>query len=301
MRTSTAVVCLAATAVPAAMAFAPGMGTNAIAYSQRSAQASCLAHRSKGALSLRAADDRFERPDLTPDRKIKLGTTQTSWQGWGSSTVDRKKELIKVDANDPKKAVKEALKQAREFEDIAKYLGTTESKQRAGITGDVEFVSLEKDALVLRLVGNFWHNRQMVFGEVSDFIKQALPSGTVQTVTIEDPAQLQGFAETSNAFKDAKKITDDDLRAKEAKGVNIYGEKLEGPAAEFRRKKLANQAKYEEMVSKERELSQKSDGEQISQILQDEGLAGMFGGGTATAVRSSDDNLRPEDILKSMM
>jgi hypothetical protein len=30
----------------------------------------------------------------------------------------------------------------------------------------VEFVSLEKDALVLRLVGNFWHNRQMVFGEV---------------------------------------------------------------------------------------------------------------------------------------
>ena len=120
-------------------------------------------------------------------------------------------------------------------------------------------------------------------------------------VTIEDPAQLQGFAETSNAFKDAKKITDDDLRAKEAKGVNIYGEKLEGPAAEFRRKKLANQAKYEEMVSKERELSQKSDGEQISQILQDEGLAGMFGGGTATAVRSSDDNLRPEDILKSMM
>lgn len=27
----------------------------------------------------------------------------------------------------------------------------------------------------------------------------------------------------------------------------MYGEKLEGPAAEFRRKKLANQAKYEEM------------------------------------------------------
>ena len=27
----------------------------------------------------------------------------------------------------------------------------------------------------------------------------------------------------------------------------MYGEKLEGPAAEFRRKKLANQAKYDEM------------------------------------------------------
>jgi hypothetical protein len=33
----------------------------------------------------------------------------------------------------------------------------------------------------------------------------------------------------------------------EAKGINMYGEKLEGPAAEFRRKKLANQAKYDEM------------------------------------------------------
>jgi hypothetical protein len=71
---------LAATAVPA-VAFAPGMGSsNAITYSQRSAQASCLAHKGKGALSLRASGDRFERPDLNKDNKINLGTTQTSWQ-----------------------------------------------------------------------------------------------------------------------------------------------------------------------------------------------------------------------------
>jgi hypothetical protein len=35
------------------------------------------------------------------------------------------------------------------------HTGTSEGKQRAGITGDVEFVSLDKDALVLRLTGNF--------------------------------------------------------------------------------------------------------------------------------------------------
>ena len=58
-----------------------------------------------------------------------------SWQGWGSSTVEKKKDPIKVDASNPEKAVKEALKQAREFEDIAKYLGTSESKKSAGITG----------------------------------------------------------------------------------------------------------------------------------------------------------------------
>ena len=36
-------------------------------------------------------------------------------------------------------------------------------------------------------------------------------------------------------------VTEEELRNKEAKGTNMYGEKLEGPAAEFRRKKLANQ------------------------------------------------------------
>ena len=38
--------------------------------------------RGAGVVGLRAADDRFERPDLTDDRKINLGTTKTSWQGW---------------------------------------------------------------------------------------------------------------------------------------------------------------------------------------------------------------------------
>ena len=40
-----------------------------------------------------------------------------------------------------------------------------------------------------------------------------------------------------------EQITDDDLRNVEAKGTNMYGEKLEGPAAEFRRRKLDADAK----------------------------------------------------------
>jgi len=39
--------------------------------------------------------------------------------------------------------------------------------------------------------------------------------------------------------------------------MNMYGEKLEGPAAQFRRDKIANQAKYDSMMLKEREMSQK--------------------------------------------
>jgi hypothetical protein len=123
------------------------------------AKATCLAHRSNGVIALRS-----QEKDVTG--KINLGTTQTSWQGWGSSSQTVKREKISVDAKDPEKAVKEALLRAREFEDIAKFLGTSESKQKAGITGDVEFVSLKGSDLVLRLTGNFWHNRQMVFDEV---------------------------------------------------------------------------------------------------------------------------------------
>ena len=63
------------------------------------------------------------------------------------------------------------------IQNIAKYLGTSESKQAAGITGDVEFVKLASKELTLRLVGNFWHNRQVVFSEVGDYIKKCLPDG----------------------------------------------------------------------------------------------------------------------------
>lgn len=52
-----------------------------------------------------------------------------------------------------------------------------------------------------------------------------------------------GFAETSRAFEQVEKVTEEDLRNREAKGKNIYGEKLENPFAEFRRKKIADQEK----------------------------------------------------------
>eukprot|EP00960_Hanusia_phi_P039851 754086-Hanusia_phi.AAC.4 len=78
---------------------------------------------------------RWEREDLSPDRRVKLGTTQTSWQGWGSSNDKKQTIKIEVDKSNPEAGIKEALLKARESEAIAKYLGTTESKQRAGITG----------------------------------------------------------------------------------------------------------------------------------------------------------------------
>lgn len=57
--------------------------------------------------------------------------------------------------------MQQALDTARESEAIAKYLGGTDAKTKAGITGDVELASFEGNKLVLRLVGNFWHNRQV--------------------------------------------------------------------------------------------------------------------------------------------
>jgi len=244
-----------------------------------------------GILALRCADERKEEGETY----VKLDQTQTSWTGWGASSGTKKEVKIEVDASNPDAAVKEALKRAREFEDIAKYLGTTESKQRSGITGDVEFVKMSGSELTLRLVGNFWHNRQVVFSEVGDFIKKALPAGTVQSVVIEDQAQLQGFAETSKAFQDRKQITEDDLNAVEAKELkNVWGETLEGPAAEFRRKKAEAEAKYKEEMEKRKELDGKGDAEQIQAIMKEKGLD-MFGNAVAV-----EDNLRPEDILKQM-
>ena len=70
--------------------------------------------------------------DDKPKDYIKLETTKTSWQGWGSQTVKRKDQVIEMDASNPNAAIEKALLNARESDDIAKYLGTTDSKKNAG-------------------------------------------------------------------------------------------------------------------------------------------------------------------------
>jgi hypothetical protein len=53
--------------------------------------------------------------------------------------------------------------------------------------------------------GNFWHNRQMVFDDVGKYMQKCCP-GLITDIKIEDEAQLNGFAETSNAFKEREQV-----------------------------------------------------------------------------------------------
>lgn len=57
--------------------------------------------------------------------------------------VKREIPKIEVDSANPKASIQKALDAARESDDIAKYLGTSDSKRNAGISGDIELVSYE--------------------------------------------------------------------------------------------------------------------------------------------------------------
>jgi len=252
----------------------------------------------RGALvSLRCMSDDEEKKE---EKFVKLETTATSWQGWGSSDTKKTVAKLDVDKENPKAAIQKALDNARESEDIAKYLGTTESKRKAGITGDVELAGYEGKKVVLRLTGQFWHSRQMVFSDVEAFMRKVLPEDCVGEVVIEDKAQLEGFAETSRTFESAEKITEEDLRNREAKGKNIYGEKLENPMAKFRRKKLEDQQKFDEEMQRRRELDGKDEAEQLAAILSETG-AGQALGKSASGKMIPQSELRPEDILAQML
>jgi len=238
--------------------------------------------------------------DDKEDTYVKLETTATSWQGWGSSDSKKTVDKLEVDATDPRKAIQKALDAARESEDIAKYLGTTDSKKKAGITGDVELAAYDGGKVTLRLTGQFWHSRQMVFSDVEAFMRKILPTDCVKEVVIEDKAQLEGFAETSRTFESAEKITEEDLRSQEAKGKNIYGEKLENPMAAFRRKKLADQAKFDEEMQRRRDLDGQDEATQLASILSETG-AGQALGTSASGKKIPMSELRPEDILAQML
>lgn len=229
---------------------------------------------------------------------IKLEKTATSWQGWGGSSTKAEVPKIELNTSNPMESAAAALKAARESPDIAKYLGTSESKVKSGITGDVELVSFQNQKIVLRLVGNFWHSRQMVFSDVSTYIKKALPMNSVMSVEIEDREQLNGFAETSKAFVDREKVTEEDLRKKEAKGVNIYGEKLENPQAAFRRKKLADQEKYDKEMARRRELEKEDESTQLAAVMAESGASMVL---NAQGKKILSTEMRPEDILAEML
>jgi hypothetical protein len=53
---------------------------------------------------------------------------------------------------------------------------------------------------------------------------------------------------------------------------------------------------YAEEMARRKDLDQKSQGEQIAAIMAEKGLGGMFSSG-----ETSRSELRPEDILESMM
>ncbi|KAJ1478381.1 hypothetical protein T484DRAFT_1817803 [Baffinella frigidus] len=107
---------LVAACAPFAAAFAPSCAPlglrNTRAVSRQSTPA--------GVVGLRLSST-----DPDSDGYIKLEPTKTSWTGWGNSASAQKVTPIKVDPSNPTKAVEQALKAARESENINKYLGDT--------------------------------------------------------------------------------------------------------------------------------------------------------------------------------
>ncbi|KAL7471742.1 hypothetical protein ACHAXS_012050 [Conticribra weissflogii] len=67
-----------------------------------------------------------------------------------------------------------------------------------GITGSIEFVSLEGPEVFLSLIGKFWHRRETVLGKAAMYLNARIPELT--SVTVSSPDDLSDFEDVVDDF-----------------------------------------------------------------------------------------------------
>jgi len=76
-----------------------------------------------------------------------------------------------------------------------------------GITGSIEFESLEGPEAILELSGKFWHRRETVLGKAAMYLNARIPELT--SVRVATPEELEDFEEVIDEFTGEVLYVDD--------------------------------------------------------------------------------------------
>lgn len=67
-----------------------------------------------------------------------------------------------------------------------------------GITGEIEFDSLDGPEVVLSLSGKFWHRRETVLGKAAMYLNARIPELT--SIQVSSPEELSDFEDVIDEF-----------------------------------------------------------------------------------------------------
>jgi len=70
-----------------------------------------------------------------------------------------------------------------------------------GITGEIEFESLDGPEVILSLYGKFWHRRETVLGKAAMYLNARIPE--ITSVQVSSPEELSDFEDVTDEFTGA--------------------------------------------------------------------------------------------------
>mmetsp|Transcript_13341 Transcript_13341/g.28627 ORF Transcript_13341/g.28627 Transcript_13341/m.28627 type:complete len:249 (+) Transcript_13341:187-933(+) len=97
--------------------------------------------------------------------------------------------------------IEQCLEELMDSEYGKTMFGRHDMPASVGITGEIEFVSLEGPEAVLSLTGKFWHRRETVLGKAAMYLNARIPELT--SIQVSSPSELADYEDIEDEFTGA--------------------------------------------------------------------------------------------------
>ncbi|KAL7533358.1 hypothetical protein ACHAXR_005181 [Thalassiosira sp. AJA248-18] len=95
-------------------------------------------------------------------------------------------------------SIEQCLEELMDSEYGKTMFGRHDVPASVGITGSIEFVSLEGPEAILTLSGKFWHRRQTVLGKAAMYLNARMPELT--SIQVSSPDEISDFEDVIDEF-----------------------------------------------------------------------------------------------------
>lgn len=95
-------------------------------------------------------------------------------------------------------SIEDCLEELMDSEYGKTMFGRHDVPASVGITGSIEFESLEGPECILSFSGKFWHRRETVLGKAAMYLNARMPELT--TINVSSPSELSDFEDVVDEF-----------------------------------------------------------------------------------------------------
>eukprot|EP00579_Thalassiosira_antarctica_P021023 CAMPEP_0201965208 /NCGR_PEP_ID=MMETSP0904-20121228/10575_1 /ASSEMBLY_ACC=CAM_ASM_000553 /TAXON_ID=420261 /ORGANISM="Thalassiosira antarctica, Strain CCMP982" /LENGTH=244 /DNA_ID=CAMNT_0048512221 /DNA_START=1 /DNA_END=735 /DNA_ORIENTATION=+ len=178
-------------------------------------------HNNLPAHSIRPAPARRHSSPAQPSSAARAASTTRLYNFYDDWSLDRlsssQSEYTYDDLNLmlDEEFIEQCLEELMDSDYGKTMFGRHDMPASVGITGSIEFESLEGPEAILSLSGKFWHRRETVLGKAAMYLNARMPE--LQSIRVSSPEELSDFEDIIDEYTGAI-IAREDKRAPDFNG-----------------------------------------------------------------------------------